>query len=246
MKQYDLKKCSIFYVMLDVITILFSYALAWYVRVGNPWYGVAEHNKRIMGSTYVAAILLIVPIYLILYTFFNLYSSRTLSRKWLELVNVFKADFMGFLLLSLALFLGSKHILINNFSRSMVFLFTIFNFLMEIGARNIFRMVLQYIYSKDKKNVLLIGYSRMTETFIERFYFNSEYHILGILDDKKDRRSYKGTGIIGGFSDLSSILAKNPVDEIIIILDMDRYRDLGRMIGVCEKTRNLKMRFQIT
>lgn len=95
MKQYDLKKCSIFYVMLDVITILFSYALAWYVRVGNPWYGVTEHNKRIMGSTYVAAILLIVPIYLILYTFFNLYSSRTLSRKWLELVNVFKDVFGG-------------------------------------------------------------------------------------------------------------------------------------------------------
>mgnify|MGYP000308560823 CR=1 FL=1 len=63
------KRLNNFHVVLDAIVILLSYALAWYIQIGNPWSGVTAHNKQAMAAVYLIAAVIIVPLYLILYAF---------------------------------------------------------------------------------------------------------------------------------------------------------------------------------
>lgn len=44
------KRLNNFHVVLDAIVILLSYALAWYIQIGNPWSGVTAHNKQAMAA----------------------------------------------------------------------------------------------------------------------------------------------------------------------------------------------------
>ena len=63
------KRLNNFHVVLDAIVILLSYALAWYIQIGNPWSGVTAHNKQAMAAVYLIAAVIIVPLYLcLLYT----------------------------------------------------------------------------------------------------------------------------------------------------------------------------------
>ena len=54
----------------------------------------------------------------------------------MELANIFKANIIGLLVISLMLYLGGKNEYFHNFSRPMVFLFFGINLFAEILMRN--------------------------------------------------------------------------------------------------------------
>ena len=68
--------------------------------------------------------------------------------------------------------------------------FFILNIVLETAERNAIRMVLRSLRSKgyNQKHILLIGYSRAAEGFIDRVIANPEwgYRIRGVLDDQRD------------------------------------------------------------
>ena len=98
------KRLNNFHVVLDAIVILLSYALAWYIQIGNPWSGVTAHNKQAMAAVYLIAAVIIVPLYLILYAFFHLYTPKRVQGRRLELANILKANTIGLLSIALVLF----------------------------------------------------------------------------------------------------------------------------------------------
>ncbi len=70
------KRLNHFHVVLDACVIACAYALAWFIVNGTPWFNVTGHNKSAMAVVYLAAGVLIVPFYLILYAFFHLYTPK--------------------------------------------------------------------------------------------------------------------------------------------------------------------------
>ena len=91
----------------------------------------------------------------------------------------------------------------------------------------------------NQKHVLLIGYSRAAEGFIDRVSFNPEwgYHIQGILDDhKNDGYVYKKIPVLGPISHLETFLAANTLDEIVITLSIGEYANLEQIVAACEKS----------
>ena len=75
------------------------------------------------------------------------------------------------------------------------------------------------------KYVLLVGYSRAAEQYIERIKQNPAwgYHIIGILDDHIEKGvAFKNIEVIGNVNELYNLLPKNDLDEIAITLSICR------------------------
>ena len=235
------KRLNHFHVVLDACVIACAYALAWFIVNGTSWFNVTGHNKSAMAVVYLAAGVLIVPFYLILYAFFHLYTPKRVQGRRVELANIFKANIIGLLVISLILYLGGKNEYFHNFSRPMVFLFFGINLFAEILMRNILRIALRSMRSKgyNQKHLLLVGYSRAADGFIDRIQANPEwgYRVRGILDDNcRTGHEYKGVPVIGTTGDLEAILALNTLDEIAITLSIGEYAKLEKLVAACEKS----------
>ena len=154
------KRLNNFHVVLDAIVILLSYALAWYIQIGNPWSGVTAHNKQAMAAVYLIAAVIIVPLYLILYAFFHLYTPKRVQGRRLELANILKANTIGLLSIALVLFACRKNDYFGNFSGQMLVLFFVINVIAEFSVRSILRRALRSMRSKgyNQKHLLLVGY----------------------------------------------------------------------------------------
>ena len=235
------KRLNHFHVVLDACVIACAYALAWFIVNGTSWFNVTGHNKSAMAVVYLAAGVLIVPFYLILYAFFHLYTPKRVQGRRVELANIFKANIIGLLVISLMLYLGGKNEYFHNFSRPMVFLFFGINLFAEILMRNILRIALRSMRSKgyNQKHLLLVGYSRAAEEYIDRIQQNPQwgYVVRGILDDNVPAGTvYNGIKVIGRIANLSVILPANRLDEIAITLGLSEYYRLEEIVAMCEKS----------
>ena len=75
----------------------------------------------------------------------------------------------------------------------------------------------------NQKQVLLVGYSRAAEEYVDRILQNPQwgYVIRGILDDNVPAgTTYKGVKVIGRIANLMIILPSSRLDEIAITLGL--------------------------
>lgn len=230
-----------FQVVLDGLVVLAAYAAAWFVIIGSPQSVVTRQNREVMTMVYLLGGLLAVPVYLLLYAIFHLYEPKRVKHIRSEASAVFQANTIGVLGMALLLFLGSKNTYLYHFSRPMVLLFFVLNTVMEMCLRYGVRRSLRSMRARgyNQKHVLLVGYSRAAESFIDRVRSNPiwGYQIRGILDDTVQwGHEYRGVRVIGRVEDLPHILELNTLDEIAITLGIDRYGSLEEIVKACEKS----------
>ena len=123
----------------------------------------------------------------------------------------------------------------------MMFIFYVINNVAEIIFRNCIRWVLRKIRNRgfNQKHILLVGYSRAAEGYIDRIKTNPQwgYHIMGILDDKVAvGTKYRGEQVIGKIKLLQNLLSENELDEIAITLGIAEYSKLEDIVAICEKS----------
>lgn len=222
-------------VVLDGLIIIISYALSWYVRFKSGWIELDEWFLPF--GIYMRALVYIVPGYLILYGIFQLYTPKRVQGRRLEAWNITQANIIGLLSFILILYLTKE----SNFSRIMFFIFFVVNVCAEVLCRNVIRIFLRNIRKNgyNQKHLILVGYSRAAEQYIDRIATNPEwgYCVRGILDDHQPRGTeYKGVKIIGSIDNLMIILPQNRVDEIAITLGIDEYHKLEYIVNMCEKS----------
>jgi Undecaprenyl-phosphate glucose phosphotransferase len=172
---------------------------------------------------------------------FQLFTPKRVQGRRLEFANICKANMTGLGIFALVLFLGSKNPYIYNFSRKLVVVFFVANIFLETLERNAIRIVLRSMRSKgyNQKHIVLVGYSRAAERYIDRILANPEwgYQVRGILDDHREWGSdYRGISIIGKISDLEGVLELNVLDEIAITLSLKEYGNLEEIVAACEKS----------
>lgn len=229
-----------FHVVLDALVTILSYILSWYIVIGSGW--ASNMGKRTLEpGFYFSALAIIVPVYLLLYSFFNLYTPKRVLGRRNEFGKILKANTIGLMIFGLVLYLGRKNPHLFNFSQRLVVYFYMINVLMITAERNVIRMFLRSMRSKgyNQKHILLVGYSHASEGFIDRVHQNPEwgYQIRGILDDHKMRGTeYSGIKVIGETADLDYILEQNSLDEIAITLGLGEYEKLRHIVTLCEKS----------
>ncbi len=223
------------HVVLDAIVIIFSYVLAYLIKFKM---GIFDNEGAALSfRTYLSALIVLIPEYLMLYSLFNLYTSKRIQARRIECSNIIKANTVGLLAFIVGLYVINE----PNFSRTMMFIFYVINIVLEVVFRNIVRHILTSVRENgfNLKHVLLVGYSRAAEQYIDRIKANPQwgYMVRGILDDEAERGTiYKGVKVIGTIENLPIILPENKLDEIAITLGLDKYGKLEQIVNMCEKS----------
>lgn len=223
------------HVVLDGIIILVSYLLAYYIRLESGLFPQKEEGMRM--REYMLMISIIVPYYLVLYAIFHLYTPKRVQGRRLELSNIVKANTVGLMIFIVGLYI----LRLMEFSRQMMFIFYIINIFLETLERNFIRMVLRSFRRRgfNLKHILLVGYSRAAEGYIDRINANPQwgYIVRGILDDEVEAGTiYKGVKVLGCIDNLNIILPENKLDEIAITLGISQYARLEEVVNMCEKS----------
>ncbi|HIX38536.1 MAG TPA: undecaprenyl-phosphate glucose phosphotransferase [Candidatus Blautia pullistercoris] len=221
------------HVVLDAFVIIIAYFIAWIIK----FLFLDESIGALPFRVYAAAILPIVPAYLLLYYLFSLYTPKRVQGRRLEMWNIVKANTVG-----IALILGVLYLIkMMHFSRELLAIFYFVNILLETGLRNLIRYFLRSMRKKgyNLKHILLVGYSHAAEEYIDRIIANPQwgYKIRGILDDHIEAGTeYKGVKVLGRIANLMVILPQNRLDEIAITLGLNEYYRLEEIVALCEKS----------
>lgn len=222
------------HIVLDAFITAGTYWFAWWLKFKS---GLIDFTMSLPTSYFRKVMYFVVPSYLLLYYFFNLYNSKRASGRKRELYNIIKANTVGSLGLIVAMYLlGQTH-----FSREMIFIFWCANIFTETLIRNIIRYLLRFFRKRgyNLKYVLLVGYSKSAESYINRIRLNPQwgYVVRGILDDNVERGTmYKGVKVMGAIDNLPIILEENKLDEIAITLSLKEYGRLEEIVNMCEKS----------
>ncbi len=223
------------HVVIDAFVIIISYFLAWFLKFHLPI--LRDEGGRLPFHIYMSALFFIVPAYLMLYYAFSLYTPKRVQGRRLEFSNIFKANTLGMFLLITGLYLIKQ----IDFSRHVIVIFYVINVVAEELTRMLIRVVLRKMRAKgyNQKHILLVGYSRACEEYIDRILANPQwgYTIRGILDDNVESGYlYRGIKVLGRIDNLMVILPQNHLDEIAITLGLSEYFRLEQIVALCEKS----------
>lgn len=195
-----------------------AYFFSWYLRFKS---GLFVQDAGVLpAKTYFSALFLIIPGYLLLYSIFQLYMPRRVKSYRKELMDIIRANGIGFMIFILVLyFIKQEH-----FSRQMLCIFFFINISLEFASRYLIRTILWKMRKQglNQKHILMIGESQMAEQYMNRLRENPKwgYQVFAHLKDEEK---------------LERILEGNELDEVVIALRAEDYGKLERIVDVCEK-----------
>lgn len=221
--------------IIDAIVLVLSYFLAWLIRFVGPMAATAVRTRSF--QQYMLMLVFIVPVYLLLYQAFTLYTPMRMQGRWLVLANIVKANSLGLLILMFTFYMIDE----SDFSRSTYIMFYVINIVLQWCARMLIFALLRDMREKglNQKQMICVGYSRAAEEYIDRVLANPQwgYVIRGILDDNVPAGTeYKGIKVLGRIANLNIILPENRLDEIAITLGLSEYYRLEEIVALCEKS----------
>ncbi len=225
------------HLVLDAVVVAASYMLAWYLKFASPFSNSDPSVGALSMGTYFEMLIVIVPGCLMLYYAFNLYTAKRATVHKYEILNIFQANTVGLIILMAGWYMVSQ----IHFSRLMMGYFYVLNIIFTTLGRSLIRILLQYFREKgyNLKYILLVGYSRAAEEYINRINGNPQwgYVVRGILDDSVPSGTlYKGVKVLGRIGNLSYILPQSKLDEIAITLSLKDYDHLEQIVDMCEKS----------
>lgn len=168
-------------IVIDAVTIALSMLIAWFIRFSSGFMLVEGWHLSI--NQYMKPIIILVPLYLILYNCFKLYVPQRRNTMIREISSVIKANILGVLIFTLGLFI-TKQI---HYSRYFIMIFAMVNTFLTVLERASLRLILRRLRKdgKNLKHILLVGYSNTSTELIEKINKNKYwgYNVVGILDD---------------------------------------------------------------
>ena len=218
----------------DVGATLFAFVCAYWFRGIFP-----QESYAILFpfSWYLNLLLAIFPIWSLLFYLIGLYRDWRGQGFWRETWGIFKAIFISSLFLGFTLF-ALKYQFV---SRIFISLFALFDFFFVIAFRSCIR---KFILSFSKKierfrRILIIG----TEERAVSLAHNIEKHkdlglqILGFLStsDITPPQKLNGYPVLGSAKDLSELLEKEVVDEVIFAISQEELKKMADLFLLCEE-----------
>ena len=223
------------HLLIDALVVAGSYMLSWYLKFEGPF---ADKSKGALEMEfYFSAMYVLIPGYIFLYYINRMYTAKRAQRIENEIGNILRANVMGAVAFMVSIYAFG----IRDFSRGVIGIFFILNVAFTILVRSLIRYFLRTFRKKgyNLKYILLVGYSRAAEEYINRINANPQwgYVVRGILDDKVPRgTTYRGVKVLGTIANLNIILPVSQLDEIAVTLSLADYDRLEEIVSLCEKS----------
>lgn len=227
------KYFNILQVLLDGVSVYLAFLLAYFLR-----FRVFSGHSIFPLSYYLKLITCLLPVYLILYSWMNLYTSRRTRSFTQEVSTLCTSNILAILVLTLYLFTGKDRT--QDFSRWLIVLFGITNTSLTILYHGFIRLFLRYYRQRgyNLKHCLIIGTSSVAVELIHKIKTHPAwgYHIIGCLSSQKEPSpAFAGYRILGHLDDLETVLLDYKVDIAMIATDEKDASYLGKIINSCEK-----------
>lgn len=229
MIRQNQKTLNMILVLADAALCLAAMPLAYLIRfLGREVYQVPL-------SFYLKMMIVAIPVYLLLYRNFDLYSSFRRKLIINEAGKVIQANFCGLFLLFVLSYL-SKEV---HSSRSVLLLFVVINTAFSLILRISLRKVLRAMRKagRNLKHFLVVGWNENSAGFCRRAISNKALgcYIDGYFHDGGPQKFEEAVPWLGSLADFEGYLAEHPVDEVVISLDYEEYPRLQHLLEVCEK-----------
>lgn len=229
------------HILMDATIIVISFLIAYYLRFYSFLTNLAifkvESGTFYPLSVYAQSLYALVPLYLFIYNSAKLYTPKRGKRRWAEFFHVSYSNFLGLAFYFFLLYMIGE----DDISRMFLGMFTLINVILCTLARMMVAQALIVIRRRgyNLKHVILVGYSRAAEAYIDRIFANPQwgYYIHGILDDDMEiGTKYKKVPVIGSLDQLEEYLVKMSLDEIAITINIKDYELLENIVFICEKS----------
>ena len=227
------------HVVLDAVVIYISFCLSYAIRFVIPFtrdfFSSAGYHRLL--RQYQPMLLIMIPVYLVLYARFNLYKPKRFQSSLEEYKNLVKGNTFAFIFIMIYIVVFK----VQHVSRSLLLIFYVLCMFITVLERFTIKKILEQARRKglNLKHIIIIGFSAAAEAYIDRIKGNPQwgYMIHGIFDDNLDEDfSYKGITCIGKVRDLEKFLAHSSMDEVAITLSLDEYHKLRTIVNKCEKS----------
>ena len=227
---------NIVLVLIDILVIAISFWCSFYLRFNTTMFGpIGGHLSY--ESYIIYLILVVIPVYLILYFAFGLYKPRrTYKNIFSEATQIIKVNFVAFFVLVSVLFIINQ----PDFSRIMLFLLAIIASFFAIIERFIIRSFLISIRKNNRnlKHILIVGDNDLAFTFARKIRENPYlgFSISGLIGRPEHvGQEIEGFKVIGAFKDLDMILEKHGFDRVVLAIPLKYYYRINELVESCER-----------
>lgn len=222
----------------DGLTTAFSFILAYFVwdwiRL-NTKLGVGQPIRVDWGVFW--KILIFSIIWVIIFERFKAYTYQRFTSLSREFAIVSKTTIVGLLVFFASFFFFRLKYL----PRTYILIFGFFNFF-SLSLEKVF---LYYVAKtvrkrgKNRKKILVVGTGKKAIEFVKKVEENLEWglDIIGYLGEygkeKKDR--ILGKEVLGTFSEIVDVLHNNFIDEVIICIPFEEFKEAKVVLENCER-----------
>ena len=227
---------NILLVLIDVLVITISFWSSFYLRFDTTLFGpIGGHLSY--ESYIIFMLVLVIPVYLILYFAFGLYKPRrTYKNIFSEATQIIKVNVIAFFVLVALLFVTNQ----PDFSRIFLFMLAIIASFFGIIERFVIRSFLINLRKNNRnlKHILIVGDNDLAFTFASRIKENPYlgFSISGILGRPEHvGQNVEGVHIIGSFKDLDMILERHSFDRVVLAIPLKYYYRIDELVESCER-----------
>ena len=144
------KNFSRLHMLIDAVVLALSYFLAWMIRFVGPMSATAVRTRSF--QQYMLMLIFIIPVYLLLYQAFTLYTPMRMQGRRLVLANIVKANSLGLLILMFTFYMIDE----GDFSRSTYIMFYLINIVLQWGTRMLIFALLRDMRAKGMNHTQMI------------------------------------------------------------------------------------------
>jgi Undecaprenyl-phosphate glucose phosphotransferase len=226
------KYLNLLQIFSDILIVIISFGLSYYIR----FYLMDDGIINLSFQTAAIPVIAMIPIYLMIYSTFDLYNSKRTKPISKEIYSIVLGNLLGLLLLIFVLFIFK----LVHFSRYNLIIFFICNTTATIGLRVFTRYLLRKYRRKgyNLKHCLIVGTTHTAVHLIDKIKHHAfwGYNIVGLIrTDGRSSNVFSGYQILGDLTCLGEVLAKRYIDIVIIATDEISSEQLGAIIAKCEK-----------
>jgi exopolysaccharide biosynthesis polyprenyl glycosylphosphotransferase len=209
---------------------------------------VIYHSRNVSAAEFfamrvkiqdVAIFSLFVLVWHVIFSLLGLYTSRRLSNRWKELLDVTKGTLLG----TIVVLFGAAVFHINLVTPLFLIVFLLAATSAALSSRLILRASLAFVrrQGRNLRNVVIVGTNSRALEFAERLGSHPDlgYRVIGFVDrdwDGIEKFRSSGHAIASDFCNFPQFLRKGEVDEVVIALPIRSLHEEGaRIAALCEE-----------
>ena len=227
------KKLDLRNIATDFLTINLAWFVYYLFRVRS---GIVASN---LEPDFWIPMILIWLSWLVIFLFFGLYRPWHAASRTDEVTTMMKAVSFGCILLFFAIFVDDTGVQTRNSARMLIVIYWGIMVVIVGTGRVVYRTARRRLLAAGVglRNALIVGWNEKAKDLFDRVGLHPAlgYRVIGFvkIDKRKGGVSYKGARLLGSTDDLSTLIEKFSVKDILIALESTDHDKLLDIIAHC-------------